>query len=151
MILAIAQGKVPACPKGGKNYINTKDVAVAIANALSMGRIGECYLLGNENLTFKEAFVRIANELGAKAPANTIPDFMVKFYGGLMGTLAKIFRFEPTVSYRASRVSCDQHYYTSQKAIEELQLPQTPIEEGVRDFYNWYLLQKALTEINGAS
>ena len=59
MVLAIYNGKVPGYTRGGKNYIAVKDTAVAIANGITMGRIGECYILGNENLSYKDAFEKI--------------------------------------------------------------------------------------------
>ena len=48
MLVALYHRKVPGYTGGGKNYICAKDVAVTLANALTKGRIGECYILGNE-------------------------------------------------------------------------------------------------------
>jgi dihydroflavonol-4-reductase len=47
MIVALYKGKVPGYTSGGRNYVCAKDAAVAIANALTKGRVGECYILGN--------------------------------------------------------------------------------------------------------
>ncbi|MCG8574316.1 MAG: NAD-dependent epimerase/dehydratase family protein [Flavobacteriales bacterium] len=138
MIIALAQGKVPGYTQGGKNYINVKDAAVGIVNAITMGRIGECYILGNENLSFKEAFRKIANVVGCKAPTRKISPLFVKAYGKLNSTLAKVFGFYPSVTYEMSRISCDGHYYSAQKAIKELKLPQTPLEKGIKDCFEWF-------------
>ena len=38
------RGEVPGYTAGGKNWVHVRDVAVAMANALTMGEPGECYL-----------------------------------------------------------------------------------------------------------
>jgi hypothetical protein len=35
-------------------------------------------------------------------------------------------------------VACDYHYFNSQKAVNELGLPQNPIELATLDLYNWF-------------
>ena len=59
MILEVAQGKIPFYSAGGKNFVYSRDVAVAIVNAIKLGKAGECYIAGNENLSFKDFFRKI--------------------------------------------------------------------------------------------
>lgn len=137
MIVAIHDGKVPVCSPGGRNYICVKDVAVAIANAITMGRKGESYVLGNENLSYKEAFGKMGKVTGKKAPSKVLPKWMILLYGRLGSFGARITGKAPTVSYPMAQISCDEHYFTAQKAIDELKLPQTPIEEGMTECFEW--------------
>ncbi len=137
MIVAINNGKVPGYTGGGKNYVAVKDAATAIANAVTMGRIGECYILGNVNLTFKEAFDLIADTIGAKAPKRKLSDFIVKSYGGINSFFAKIFKFTPSVTKELATISCEKHYYSPAKAREEIGLPQTPLKEAIKECYDW--------------
>jgi len=139
MILALHRGRVPGYTKGGKNYVAVKDAATAIANATAMGRIGECYILGNENLTYKEAFEKICSTIGVKPPTRKLTSNMVITYGMLNSFFAKIFRFQPSVTKELAIISCDKHYYSAEKAKKELQLPQTPIETAVKECYNWFI------------
>jgi dihydroflavonol-4-reductase len=138
MILAIYQGKVPASAPGGRNYIYVKDVAVAIANALVKGTEGHCYIAGNENLDYKEAFAKIARVVGVKAPAIRIPGFVTKAYGWADTTLSTLAGKAPTVSYAMAQISCDEHYFSGQKAVQELGMPQTDIEVGIRECFEWF-------------
>lgn len=138
MILAIAEKKLPAFASGGKNFVCSKDVAVAVANALTMGRVGECYIAGHENLSFREITSLIAEELNVLAPKFETPSYLLKMVGGLSTVFAKIFKFKPKISYAMALIACDGQYFSSQKAIEELQLPQTDIRVGVREAYNWF-------------
>lgn len=139
MILAVYNRKVPGFSPGGRNYVYVNDVATAIVNAIDKGRIGECYILGNRNMNYKEAFTLMANTVGVKPPGIKFPAFIAKSYGGLGSTFAKIFGFMPTVSYNMAKIACDGHYYSVEKARKELGLPQTPIEDAVKEAYEWFV------------
>lgn len=137
MIVALYKGKVPGYTSGGRNYVCVKDAAVAIANALTKGRIGECYILGNQNLSYKEAFNKIASTIGVKPPKLPIPSVFAKLYGGIGTAIGKMSGKTPAISYPLSRIACDEHYFSPAKAVQELELPQTPIETGIRECFEW--------------
>lgn len=138
MVLAVYQGKVPGYPVGGKNYVYVGDAATAIVNALKMGRLGECYILGNENLTYQEAFTKIASVIGVKPPQLAIPPSLTKAFGGLGTVYGNLTGGTPKVSYKMARVSCDGHYFSAAKAVRELDLPQTSIDTAIRECFNWF-------------
>ena len=138
MVLALALGKVPGYPVGGKNYVYVGDAATAIANALEAGRPGECYILGNENLTYQQMFKKVAEIVGANPPRLAIPPLATKAFGILSTISASIFGVTPKVSYKMARVSCDGHYFSAKKAVKELQMPQTSIETAIQECYEWF-------------
>lgn len=137
MVLAIYQQKLPGYAPGGKNFICVKDAAIGIANALEKGRIGESYIIGNQNMSYREAFTLMADTLGVKRPALPMSKMLVLGYGLLGHCLAAILGMKPKVSYPMARISCDTHYYTAEKAVKELDLPQSPIEEGILECLTW--------------
>ncbi len=137
MILAIYNQKVPAFAPGGRNYVHAKDVAEAIANALEYGTEGQCYIAGNQNLNYKEAFTKIAKVVGVKPPAVSIPGFVSKAYGALGSAWSRVSGKPPVVSYAMARISCDHHYFSAAKAVRELNMPQTDIEEAIADCFQW--------------
>ncbi len=139
MILAIYNKKVPGYSPGGKNYVYVNDVATAIVNAIDKGRIGECYILGNKNMNYKEAFTLMANTVGVKPPKIKLPAFLAKTYGALSTAIAKTFGTTPTVSYNMAKIACDGHYFSVEKAVKELGLPQTSIEFAVKEAYDWFI------------
>lgn len=138
MIIALCKQKIFGFTGGGRNYIYVKDVAVAIANALTMGRTGHGYILGNANLSYKEAFTLIGNTLGVKPPKRKIPDWAVLAAGQLLTMKARLTDTPPLISYPLAKIAIDDHYFTQQKAIEELKLPQTPLEVAIREAYEWF-------------
>lgn len=137
MIVALYKGKVPGYTKGGRNYLCAKDAAVALANALTKGRVGECYILGNENLSYNEIFTKISSTIGVKAPSIAIPAVFAKLYGHIGSLMGKITGKAPAVSYPLARIANDYHYYSPSKARKELELPQTPVETGIRESFEW--------------
>lgn len=137
MIAALYKGKVPGYTTGGRNYLCAKDAAVAIANALTQGRIGECYILGNQNLSYKEIFTTIASTIGVKAPSLAIPSVFAKLYGRIGSLMGNLTGKAPAISYPLARISGDEHYYNPGKARKELGLPQTPVETGIKESFEW--------------
>ena len=138
MILAVNQGKIPGCPAGGRNFVYVGDVANAIVSAIEKGERGQCYILGHENLTYKEAFGKMAEALGVKAPNLDMPRLITLAYGGIMSVTAAIFRFKPSVSYPMALISTEKHFYSSQRAVKELGMPQTPISDALSEAVKWF-------------
>ncbi len=138
MVLYIYKGKIPGYSPGGKNYVNVKDVAHAAANALTMGREGECYITGGKNLSYQESFTHIAETLEVKPPRIPLPRFVSIGFGALQSLTATITRKPPGVSYKMARIGCEECYYSPEKAIRELKMPQTPLEEGIRESIDWF-------------
>ncbi|MGZ3885235.1 MAG: NAD-dependent epimerase/dehydratase family protein [Bacteroidia bacterium] len=137
MILAVYNKTVPGYSPGGKNYVYVKDAATALVNALTMGRVGECYILGHENLSFREAFKKIGDTIGVPVPDRKMPAIAVKAFGLFNTLMAKAFNKRPSVSYELAVIACDHHYYSAAKAVKELNMPQTPIEVGIKEAFDW--------------
>ena len=137
LILAIYDEKVPGFAPGGRNYVYVKDAAVAMANGLTKGKIGESYIIGNVNLSYQEMFTLVAKLINVKPPKIKIPAPFIKIYGMLGSAYGNLFKTQPTVSYPMALISCDEHYFDPQKARNELDLPQTNIETAILESFNW--------------
>lgn len=138
MILAIYNGKIPGYPTGGRNFIYVGDVVSAIVTAIEKGKKGECYILGNENLSYKEVFEKMAAALGVKAPTIKMAKIITLVYGRLMSAAGAIFNFTPSVNYPMALISTEKHFYSSEKAVKELGLPQTPVSEALAEAVVWF-------------
>lgn len=138
MILALYNKQVPVVTGGSKNYIAVKDASAAIVNAIQLGEIGECYILGNHNYTYKDAFEIIGKEIGVKAPSRMLPNGLVKMYGSVNSMLAKLFKFHPKVTKELALISCEDHCYSGEKARAQLQMPVTPLEVAVQESFQWF-------------
>lgn len=137
LIIKVYKQKVPGYATGGKNYVHARDVAVAVVNALTLGRIGECYIAGNENLNWEELFIKIAKVVGVKPPKYKMPDAVTKSFGYLNTIYGKLFRANPPLNHALAIISCDEQYFSAKKAVQELNMPQTPIEIAIRESFDW--------------
>jgi nucleoside-diphosphate-sugar epimerase len=75
---------------GGTNMIAAVEVAQAIAGALEHGKGGELYLVGDENLTWRDLLTRIGTIIGKPKPVITIPTPLVQTLSGLFGVLRSL-------------------------------------------------------------
>lgn len=138
MILSVYEGKVPGYTRGGRNFAHVADVATATVNALHRGRIGECYIAGHQNLSYAEIFGKMSDVLGVRPPRIAMPNWGIKTLG-LLGELGgRLSGKEPVLSRATARVAVDGQYYSPAKAIRELGLPQTPIEEAISASFDWH-------------
>ena len=146
ILIELYNNRLPGYSKGGKNFVYSGDVAKAAVNALYMGRLGECYIAGNENLNYGE-FLRIACKLRNKnIKLLKIPTILIWTVGIFNSLKARLVKKPPTISFTAARISCMGQYYSSMKAVTELNMPQTPINEAIDKCLNWFELNGYLNE-----
>lgn len=138
LLLELYQGRLPGYPPGGKNYVHVRDVAVATVNALRLGRVGESYLLGNENLSYRAAFGRMAAVLGVPVPRWPIPGPLARLYGAGCEVAARFSGHPGRLNAAMAAVANDGHYFSAEKARRELALPATPLEQAVDEAMTWF-------------
>jgi dihydroflavonol-4-reductase len=72
-VLKFLRRQIPSVPKGGVNFVDARDAAIAFANALTAGTPGERYLLGGPNWTTEEFFGRLARVSKVRGPWLKLP------------------------------------------------------------------------------
>ncbi len=138
MILSIAKKQLKFYSKGGRNIVYVNDVATAIANSLTMGEIGQYYIAGNENLTYKSFFIKIAKVIGQEAPKIGIPNWAIKSIGYLGNLYGNVLNKQPLISYPMALISCEKQFTDSSAAIQDIGMPQTPIEKAIKECHEWF-------------
>jgi len=138
LLLSVVQGNVPGYSHGVKNYVHAGDVAVAAANALKTGQLGHCYIAGNENMDYETFFRLVCRVANVPFRLRYIP-YPFVLIGGFFGSVwGRVSGVTPKLSVGIARMSGMQQYYTAAKAVRELGMPQTPVEQAVRDCLNWF-------------
>ena len=138
-MLLMAQGKqIMPSPPGGKNFIHVKDAAIGIVRAIQKGNPGECYLLANENLTYHEFFSKMKNVCGFPKQLISLPKQLILTAGQAGSFYEKITGKPAKLNKTNARLLITNNYYSSEKAIRELQLPQTPVEQAIEDALEWF-------------
>jgi len=138
MILEVARRFTPVAPAGGISVCDVRDVAEGILSALRTAPRGRGYILAGHNLTYLELWQRIAEQTGGRGPfrRNSRPvGFLVGIAGDLRGWLT---RREPLVNSASIKLSQCHHYFDSTRARRELGYRIRPLEESLRDAWQWF-------------
>ncbi|HMV47068.1 MAG TPA: NAD-dependent epimerase/dehydratase family protein [Blastocatellia bacterium] len=139
IILRFLQDRMPAYVHTGLNLIDVDDVVRGHLLAWQKGRTGERYILGHRNLTLKEMLEVLAVITGKPAPRFAVPHVLplsVAFVDEMI--LARYFGKTPQVSFYSVRMSQKAMYYDSSKAVRELGLPQSSIENAIEKAVRWF-------------
>jgi dihydroflavonol-4-reductase len=138
MLLELYADRLPGYSVGGRNFIYSKDVAVAAVNALEQGRTGQCYIAGTENLSYEEFFQKACAVRGKEFNLRRVPYFLVLIGGFFNSLISRLIGKPPQLSYTMARMSGVDHYFSSEKAQREINLPQTPLEVGINECLTWF-------------
>ncbi len=129
-------------PSGGKNFVHVKDVCNGILQAIEKAKIGDCYLLAGENLSYKQ-FFSIRNKISKqKSLMICIPAFILKPAGYIGSILNRIFKKKIPVNYSNMYMICSQNYYSGHKSVRELGIKYTPVTTAIQEAYHWFKEKK---------
>jgi len=131
------KNRVVFCPPGGKNFVCVRDVARGIINALSYGIHGESYLIANKNLTYFDFFRILRNEVSNNFVIIKIPKWTLIVIGCL-GSMLRFFKIQTSISIVNMQALCIKNYYSNAKAVNNLKLLFSPIENGVKEAVEWF-------------
>jgi dihydroflavonol-4-reductase len=139
LIVDFLNRKMPAYVNTGLNIIDVEDVAKGHILALEKGRPGERYILGNRNLTLKDIFIILEGISEIKAPRIRIPIWFTLFIAHIDEFISgNILKRPPKVPLAGVKTSRKFRHFDCSKAINELGLPQTPVEEAFIKATEWY-------------
>ncbi len=125
-LLLYLRGEPVPYPPGGINFVAVEDVAAGMWLAAVRGRVGERYILGNrEGNLDRWAFYALMRKVsGLPYPERR----------GLRARVRMLFRGKETPSGHAPvALTADPS-----RAVEELGMPQTPLEQAFRRAVEWY-------------
>jgi dihydroflavonol-4-reductase len=141
LIISILQGKMKQYFQGGLCAVDVRDVAAGHVLAMAKGRIGQSYLLANKegNLTQKDFALLVGKVAGVPDVATKeIPPWTMAAVARVLEAWSKISGKAPMTTYKTSMYAMHNIYADPSRAIEELGLPQTPIETAIADASQWF-------------
>jgi dihydroflavonol-4-reductase len=138
IIVDFLQRKMPAYVDTGLNLVDVRDVARGHLLAAQHGKIGERYILGCRNMTLREILLLAAAVSGLTAPRWRVPYGLALTLGYVCEGFAHLTGKPPLVPLAGVRMARHPMYFTAQKAVRELGLPQSPLEEAMREAVHWF-------------
>jgi dihydroflavonol-4-reductase len=139
MIVDFLRGKMWAYLDTGLNLADVDDVAAGHLLAAERGRVGERYILGGANLTLKEIFGALGRIAGIRPPR-------LRVSAALILPLARISEWiadhgtgrPPLVAVDAVRMAKKRMFFDGSKAVRELRMPQSPVEDALARAVEWF-------------
>jgi dihydroflavonol-4-reductase len=138
IVVDFLRHQMPAYLDTGLNLIDVRDVARGHLLAARYGKIGERYILGCCNMSLRDILQVLAEVSGVPAPRLRIPYTMALAAGYVSEWVARCSKRPPLVPLVGVRMARHPMYFTAQKAVRELGLPQSPIDEALRCAVQWF-------------
>jgi dihydroflavonol-4-reductase len=139
VIVDFLNGNMPGYVDTGLNVVDVEDVAQGHLLAAEKGRVGEKYILGNENLTLRQILTLLAELVGRPAPRFKVPYTLALGVAYADAALARLIPgrepFAPPVGVKLSRKTM---FFDPSKAVRELGVPQTPVREALTKAIRWF-------------
>jgi len=138
IIVDFLNRRMPAYLDTGLNLVHVKDVAMGHLLAMERGRVGEKYILGNQDLTLAEIFLLLERISGVRAPRLRLPHTPVLYLGHFCEMLSSLTGKPPLIPLEGVRMAHRRMFFDAGKARRELGLPQTPVEVALREAVAWF-------------
>jgi dihydroflavonol-4-reductase len=129
----------PAYVDTGLNLIDVRDVAEGHLLAAERGRVGERFILGCRNMTLKEILDALSALTGIPAPRVQVPHWLPLAAAYVEEGLARWSSRPAKFTREAVRMSRHRMFFDAGKAVRELGLPQTPVEEALGRAVAWFV------------
>lgn len=138
IIVDFLNRRMPAYLDTGLNLIDVEDCAKGHVLAARHGRIGEKYILGNQNLTLRDIFSLLEEISGLPAPRVKLPYTPILLAAYANEALSRVTGREPLIPLAGVRMAGKLMYFDSSKAIRELGLPQQPVKNALKKAVEWF-------------
>lgn len=139
LIVEVANRRVPCWTTGYNNFADVREVARGMIAAWLRGRRGERYILGGEELMYRDYLERVARAAGVNPPRCRLP-YPVAWIGGKAGDLFEaVTGRDTTVNSISVRYAFTKIYrFRSDKAVRELGYVVAPVEPAIREAVAWF-------------
>ncbi len=141
IIVDFLNRKFPAYMDTGLNLVDVAEVARTHADALNLdvGRPGERYILGGENLTLKQILDKMSAITGLPSPTMKVPHSVAMVFAFFDENLTgRLLGKEPRATVEAVRMGKKKMFASSAKAERELGFRIVPVYPALRSAIDWF-------------
>jgi dihydroflavonol-4-reductase len=141
IITQVAERRLSIATEGGVNCVHIADVVKGHLAALAVGKTGERYILGGENLTHLQLLQITAEVTGAPIPTLVMPAGLLRWLA-FPAQLLHTFLTLP-VSPELFRMAGTYFFYDLKKAESQLGLTQhSPVKDALAEAFEWFQVGK---------
>ncbi|MCD7918795.1 MAG: NAD-dependent epimerase/dehydratase family protein [Clostridiales bacterium] len=136
-VIKIMNGEMPIGMGGSFNLCDVRDLADGCVSAADKGRCGECYILGNKEVTMKEMCHLLHDASGCKTPYFYVPLGMAYKLAEQMEKKAEKTGEKPLMTNFAVYNLARNNQFDYSKAERELGYHTRPYADTLRDEAQW--------------
>jgi len=136
-VIEIINGAMPMGIDGSFNLCDVRDLAAGTIAAADKGRKGQCYILGNEEVSFRDFANMLVEEAGCKPIKSFLPIGVANFLAAMLEKQAKRSGKQPLMTTFSVYNLARNNKFDSSKARSELGYTTRSYEETIRDQVAW--------------
>ncbi|MBQ9765390.1 MAG: NAD-dependent epimerase/dehydratase family protein [Lachnospiraceae bacterium] len=140
-VVQIINGEMPMGIDGSFNLCDVRDLAAGTIAAADKGRKGHCYILGNEEVSFKDFANMLVRESDCKPIKQFLPISMANLLASMLEKKAKRSGKKPLMTTFSVYNLARNNKFDSSKARAELGYTTRSYEETIRDEIAWLKAQ----------
>ena len=141
LLLDYLNGRLKVVVDSTLSLIDIADCTTGHLLAASKGMPGERYVLSGATLTVREGLALLSRLAGFEQPVRTLPPSLAMTLATVVEAVALVRRGSPRICRELARTITHGHAYDGSKAVRELGLSYTPIEETLRRTMEWWIDQ----------
>lgn len=136
------RGRLPFYSGRGNNFVDVRDVADGLLLAAQKGQAGERYILGGENLTYRQFFRLLAQAEGRRRFRMPVPLFVAKFSAFIADQFPRR-KAKPYLTRSQARFLGLWFFFDCSKARRELGYTPRPLIDSFTDTHAFWTHPKA--------
>ncbi len=137
MIMDYLNGRLTSCVKGGYDFVDVRDVADAVINAVTLGKKSECYVLSGHYMTVRNVLDILSDVSGKKKIKSVLPIWFVKTVAPLCELYYKLRKQSPLFTKYSLYTLCTNSNFENEKAKMQLGFNPRPLETTLKDTAEW--------------
>jgi len=138
LIKDIYNRKIPFYPLGGVCVIDVEIVAETIIAAMEKGKTGERYIIGGDNVSYKELMETISSVAGVPKVVLPLPFWMAKVLKSILDMIKTRNGISKLFILSMYRIASENLFYDSSKAARELGMRHESHLNSIRSAFDWY-------------
>jgi dihydroflavonol-4-reductase len=137
MMIEVSKAPLALAPSGGCSVCDARDVAHGIVEAISRGRSGESYILAGQNMSYRELWQQMVSVAGKRKRVSS-PTRLLNVVAKVLDVSMRVLPIrEGDINGAAIAMGQLYHYYSSEKAKQELGYCPRPLSQTLEEAWQW--------------
>ena len=136
LVTDYVRGKLPACVRGGYDFVDVRDVAIGCLLALEKGQTGQCYILSNRHYEIKDLLNMVRKVAGGRR-LPVLPQWMAKSCLPAIRLHARRTKKRPLFTKYSLYTLMSNDKFSHDKATAELGYRPRDLLQTLRDTVIW--------------